>query len=97
MDDHSMPFSLSSRKTSTSSGSGTPYSASVTIVSSGEYRRAPFPIGTLGAKEVDSPFAAKCSFCDTSPKFKGTLCSKIDRIIKSAILPDDFTLLSIFD
>jgi len=32
------------RKTPTStSGSGIPYSASVTIVSSGEYRRAAFP------------------------------------------------------
>ena len=39
------------RKTPTStSGSGTPYSASVTIVSSGEYRRAAFPIETLSGE-----------------------------------------------
>ncbi|WP_298202895.1 hypothetical protein [Desulfosporosinus sp.] len=40
---------------------GVPYSTSATIVSSGEYRRAPFPIGTLGAKEVDSPPKSQCS------------------------------------
>jgi len=43
--------SYQNRKTPTSiSGSDTPYSASVTIVSSVEYRRAAFPIETLSGE-----------------------------------------------
>ena len=47
----------SNRETPTStSGSGTPYSASVTKASSGGFRRAAFSIGRhLAAKEVESP------------------------------------------